>query len=53
MTIELCSVELYDMEVREIAHHEDWVIINQTYWYKGMTEQEAVQKYKQQKHIAE
>lgn len=27
------TVELYDMEIREIAHFNGYIIINQSYWY--------------------
>lgn len=47
------TVTEYDMEVREVAQLEDWVIVNQTYWYKGITKEEAVRRYKKRHRIAE
>lgn len=41
------TVELYDMEIREIAHFNGFIIINQSYWYRESeyTEEQAKEKF--------
>ena len=53
------SIEIYEQEVREIGRFknqwgEEYIIINQTYWYStdNYTQEEAIKAYKKQKGIA-
>lgn len=41
------TIELYDMEVREIAHDLGYWIINQTYWYPDSkyTKDQAIERF--------
>lgn len=41
------TVEIYDMEVREVEHYNGYIIINQSYWYpeSKYTEETAKEKF--------
>lgn len=41
------TVELYDSEIREVAHFNGYIIINQSYWYpeSKYTEEKAKEKF--------
>ncbi len=41
------TVEMYDMEVREVVHFNGYIIINQSYWYSEnkYTEETAKEKF--------
>lgn len=45
------TVEMYDMEIREIAHDtingKEWIIINQSFWYPAdrYTEETAIETW--------
>lgn len=43
----IMSIRDYDSEVRTVVRLGNWVVINQTYWYKDTTEEEAVKRYKE------
>lgn len=44
------TIELYDMEVREIAHDLGYWIINQSYWYpeNKYTKEQAIEAFMNQ-----
>lgn len=44
------TIELYDMEVREIAHDLGYWIINQSYWYpeNKYTKEQAIKEFMNQ-----
>lgn len=44
------TIELYDMEVREIAHDLGYWIINQSYWYpeNKYTKEQAIEVFMNQ-----
>ena len=41
------TIEMYDFEVREVAHFNGYIIINQSYWYPESiyTEETAKEKF--------
>ena len=41
------TVELYDTKIREVAHFNGYIIINQSYWYpeSKYTEEQAKENF--------
>ena len=46
------TISIYNSEIREIAHFNGYIIINQSYWYSESkyTEEEAKEKEKYRPH---
>lgn len=49
------TVREYDSQVREVAHYNGYIVVNQSYWYpeNQYTEAEAISRFKKKNHIAE